>query len=117
LSSNSFMDDGSMALSKRRVRRIASERVKLLFKMAEETISVDPELAQRYASIARELEMHCKVKRPAEYRHTICKHCKKLIIPGANCRVRLQRHREPHVVITCQNCGGHMRIPIRRLKC
>ena len=82
--------------------------------MAEETIGKDPELAQRYASIARELEMHYKVKRPAKYRHTICKHCKKFILPGANCRVRIQRRREPHVVITCLNCGGHMRIPIRR---
>ena len=82
--------------------------------MAEETISKDPELAQRYASIARKLEMHYKVKRPAEYRHTICKHCKKFILPGENCRVRLQRRREPHVVITCLNCGGYMRIPIRK---
>jgi len=103
-----------MGLSKRRIRRIASERVKLLFKMAEETISKDPELAQRYASTARKLETHYKVKRPAEYRHTTCKHCKKFILPGVNCRVRLQRRREPHVVITCLNCDGHMRIPIRK---
>lgn len=105
-----------MVSLKRRVRRIASERVGLLFRMAEESITEDPDLAQRYASIARGLEMHYKVKRPARYKHSICRHCKRFIIPGVNCRVRLQRRREPHVVITCLNCGGHMRIPIKGIK-
>jgi RNase P subunit RPR2 len=31
-----------------------------------------------------------------------------------NCRVRIQQRREPHVVITCFNCGGYTRIPLRK---
>jgi len=100
------------AAAKRRVRRIASERMKILLKMARENVKDNPDLAQRYTNLARELGMRFKIRIPQEYRRLICRHCKSFILPGVNCRVRLQRRREPHIVITCLNCGGHMRLPI-----
>ena len=97
-------------------RQIALERIHILFKLARETIHKDKALAQRYINIARCLAMAAKVRLPREYRRQVCRHCKSFILPGVNCRVRIQQRREPHVVITCLECGKHMRIPLRKRK-
>ena len=97
-------------------RRIALERIHILFKLARETIHKDKALAQRYVNIARRLAMAAKVRLPREYRRQVCRHCKSFILPGVNCRVRIQQRREPHIVITCLECGKHMRIPLRKRK-
>ena len=97
-------------------RRIALERIHKLFKLARETIHKDKALAQRYVNIARRLAMAAKVRLPREYRRQVCRHCKSFILPGVNCRVRIQQRREPHIVITCLECGKHMRIPLRKRK-
>ena len=100
----------------RETRRIALERIHILFKLARETIHKDKALAQRYVDIARRLAMAAKVRLPREYRRQVCRHCKSFILPGVNCRVRIQQRREPHIVITCLECGKHMRIPLRKRK-
>jgi len=95
-------------------QRIALQRIRILFRLAREMIHEDPSLAQRYVDIARRIAMKTKVRLPREYRRMVCRHCKSFILPGVNCRVRIKPRREPHVVITCLNCGGHMRIPLKR---
>lgn len=92
---------------------IAMQRIRTLFELAKENIRKEPELAQRYAQIARRIAMRTRVKLPTEYRRLICRHCKSFIYPGINSRVRVQRRREPHVVITCLVCGTAVRIPLR----
>jgi ribonuclease P protein subunit RPR2 len=101
----------------RETRKIALKRIRQLFKLAYVTIRADNELAQRYVFIARRIAMAAKIRLPREFRHMVCRHCKKFIVPGINCRVRLQPKREPHIVITCLECGKHMRIPIKRKRC
>lgn len=93
---------------------IAMQRIRTLFKMAKENLHEDPALAQRYVEIARKIAMAAKLRLPTEYRRQICRHCKSFILPGVNCRVRIKQRREPHVVITCLNCGKQMRIPLRK---
>ncbi len=95
-------------------RQIAQQRIHRLFKLAKEKIRDEPELAQRYVAIARKIAMRAKLKLPVEYRRMICRGCKSFIYPGVNCRVRVQQRREPHMVITCQNCGETTRIPLRK---
>jgi ribonuclease P protein subunit RPR2 len=97
---------------RRENQRIALERISILFELAREVFVEEPELAQRYVDLARKIGMHYKVRLPAEYRRMICRHCKSFILPGVNCRVRVQQRRRPHLVVTCLNCGEHMRIPI-----
>jgi len=94
-------------------RQIALQRIRTLFELAEKNIREEPELAQRYAQIARKIAMRTRVKLPTEYRRLICRHCKSFIYPGVNCRVRSQQKREPHMAITCLACGKTMRIPLR----
>ncbi|UCD39790.1 MAG: ribonuclease P [Candidatus Bathyarchaeota archaeon] len=95
-----------------RNKRIAMERVHVLFRLAKEVILEEPRLAQRYVEIARRIAMRTRLRLPVEYRRLVCRHCKSFIYPGINCRVRIKQRREPHVVITCLNCGHHMRIPL-----
>jgi ribonuclease P protein subunit RPR2 len=97
-------------------KRIAMQRIQTLFRLAKETIHGDPALAQRYVDIARKIAMAAKVRLPREYRRQVCRHCKSFILPGVNSRVRIKKRREPHVVITCLNCGKHMRIPLKTKK-
>ena len=95
------------------VKEIARQRIQTLFRLAVETVNEAPDLAQRYVEIARRIAMRSRLRIPKEYRRMICRHCKRFIFPGVNCRVRVQPKREPHVVITCLNCGKHMRIPLK----
>jgi len=95
-------------------KRIAMQRIRTLFHLARETVQEDPALAQRYVDIARKVAMAAKVRLPKEYRSQVCRHCKSFILPGVNCRVRIKQRREPHMVITCLNCGKQMRIPLKR---
>lgn len=97
-----------------KTKHIAMERVHILFRMAKEAIHEEPRLAQRYVEIARRVAMRTRLRLPVEYRRLICRHCKGFVYPGVNCRVRIQQRREPHMVITCLNCGKHMRIPLRK---
>ncbi len=93
--------------------QIALERVHTLFSLAKEVIHKDPELAQRYIRIARRIAMRTRLRLPKEYRLLICKKCKSFILPGVNCRIRIQQKREPHMVITCLKCSEHSRFPLK----
>ncbi len=93
--------------------QIALERVHTLFSLAKEVIHKDPELAQRYIRIARRIAMRTRLRLPKEYRLLICKKCKSFILPGVNCRIRIQQRREPHMVIKCLNCSEHSRFPLK----
>jgi ribonuclease P protein subunit RPR2 len=95
-------------------KRIARERIFILFKMARETFDHDAKQAQHYTQLAGKIGMRFKVRIPEEFRRMRCRHCKGLILPGKNCTVRIKQKREPHVVTTCQRCGKHMRIPLKR---
>ena len=99
--------------ARRRNRLLASERMTILLNIAKETLRTNPKRAQHYFQLARRLGMRYKVRLPPQFRGLICRHCKKLIVPGINARVRLQQRREPHIVITCLECGGQRRTPLR----
>ena len=92
--------------------KIALKRIHILFTSAKEIINVDSELAQRYFQVARKIAMRTRLNIPKEYRTLICKKCKTFILPGINCRVRIQQKRQTHIVITCFNCNRYYRIPI-----
>jgi ribonuclease P protein subunit RPR2 len=94
-------------------RRIAMQRIQTLFRLAKETFNEDPSLAQRYVDTARRIAMAAKIRLPREYRRQVCRHCKSFILPGVNCRVRIKQQREPHVVITCLNCGKQTRLAMK----
>lgn len=91
-------------------KRIAMQRIHRLFRLAKETFHEDASLAQRYVDTARKIAMAAKIRLPPEYRRLVCRHCKSFILPGVNSRVRMKQQREPHMVITCLECGKQTRI-------
>ncbi|HLC90189.1 MAG TPA: ribonuclease P protein component 4 [Candidatus Nanoarchaeia archaeon] len=97
-------------LPKFKQRKIAEERIRRLFEMAEEIFQKKPSLAHRYVSLARKIALRVKLRIPRELKRRICSHCYKYLQPGVNARVRT---RAGKVIISCFECKKFMRIPVR----
>ena len=89
-------------------KQIAEERILELFKQADLMFQKESNLSDRYVEIARKIAMKYKVKIPRELKRRICKNCYRYLVPGNNCRVRLN---DKKVVYTCLNCSKNMRFP------
>jgi ribonuclease P protein subunit RPR2 len=57
-----------------------------------------------------------KIRLPVEFRRETCKECNAFFVHGVNCRARIKEKREPHVVVTCLNCGNQTRMLLREKK-
>ncbi len=92
-------------------RRIALERMEILFHQAErEALRGRPARARRYVDLARRIGMRYNVRVPAEFKRRFCKGCLAYLVPSVNARVRVGRGR---VVVTCLACGAIQRLPFR----
>ncbi|MCX6654261.1 MAG: ribonuclease P [Candidatus Bathyarchaeota archaeon] len=96
-------------------RRIATERIKILFTLAERFHIPYPERAQRYSELARRIASRNRVHLPRELRRRVCPGCKSYM-GSTSSRTRIRQTREPHVTITCLRCGYVTRIPLRSKK-
>jgi len=103
-------------MSERQTERIALERVRILFRLAEEAFPADSARAQRYVDLARRIAMRTRLRIPRDLRRRVCRRCNAFLVPGATSRTRIRQRREPHVAITCLKCGATARIPLRRRK-
>jgi len=95
------------------VKKIALQRVEVLFEQATNLAKSNPTLAAKYIRVARRIAMAAKVRLPLYFRRQTCKKCNTLFLYASNCRVRVRQKREPHVVITCLNCGNQTRIMLK----
>lgn len=95
----------------REKRRIARERVEILFTLAERVFPYDPELANRYVEIALAVQQKARIKLPRKWKRRYCRRCHSFLVPGRNARVRLRDKPYPHIVIKCLSCGHIMRYP------
>jgi ribonuclease P protein subunit RPR2 len=98
------------------VKQIARQRIQILFDEAKNVCRSDPQLAMQYIKSARRIAMAAKIRLPVDFRRQTCKNCYALLVQGYNCRVRVKQKMEPHVVITCLNCGNQTRILLRQKK-
>ena len=94
-------------------KKIALERIKILFEEAEKEFKKNPERSDRYAEIARKISMKTKTKIPSELKRKFCKYCKKYLVPGVNLRVRMNKSR---VIYNCLNCKKIMRFSVLKEK-
>ena len=95
------------------VKQIGMQRIQILFEQAKKVSRANPKLAAQYVASARNIAMAAKIRLPTEFRRGTCKECNSLFVHGVNCRVRIKQKREPHVVVTCLNCGNQTRIMLR----
>ncbi len=98
------------------VKQIARQRIQILFVQAKNVGRTNPKLASQYIFSARKIAMAAKIRMPVEFKRETCKECNSLFVHGVNCRVRIKQKREPHVVVTCLNCGNQTCILLRRKK-
>ncbi len=98
---------------KSKEKRIARERIGILFKEADKVFSENEGLANRYVTLARKIAMKANIRMPREYKRKFCKHCYKYLRPGVNCRVRTKNNK---VVCYCFNCKKYNRYPFLKEK-
>jgi len=91
-------------------KKIAKERIRILFDLAEEVIEKHPERSKRYVELARKIGMRYNVRIPKDLKRKFCKKCLSYLKPGVNCRVRTSEGKQA-VIITCLECGEVARYP------
>jgi ribonuclease P protein subunit RPR2 len=96
------------------IKQIAKDRIAILFAQAKKVGRSNPKLAVEYVDSARRIAMAAKIRLPLEFRRGTCKECNSLFVHGVNCRVRVKQKREPHVLVTCLNCGNQTRIRLKQ---
>jgi ribonuclease P protein subunit RPR2 len=92
-------------------KKIARERIALLFFRAREFFREDPLASDRCVSLARKISMRHRVRIDRHLRKQFCRHCYRFLVPGKNVRVRIARGK---VIMTCLSCGRQMRIPVNK---
>lgn len=91
------------------VRRIAGERMSILYGLAERTALESPELSRSYVLTLRRIGSHYKVKIPAQIENSLCKGCGSVLIPGKTAKVRLVSS-SGYVARVCSSCGAERRM-------
>jgi ribonuclease P protein subunit RPR2 len=92
-------------------KKIARERIAILFMLARAAFSSHPERSNRYVELARRIAMRQRIRIDREFRREFCRHCSSFLVPGRTSRVRV---RGRHVVVTCLCCKQRRRYPLGR---
>jgi ribonuclease P protein subunit RPR2 len=87
-------------------KKIARERIAILFEHAERFFPEHPEWSDRCVERARKIAMRERVRIPREYRRRFCRRCNAYLVPGINMRVRVHGGK---VIVTCRVCGNQRR--------
>lgn len=90
-------------------KKIARERIEILFQNATEWADDDSERSRRCVQIAQRIAMKQRIRIPTRYRRLFCAHCHTIQRPGRNSRIRIQHGK---VIITCLECGQRKRYPV-----
>jgi ribonuclease P protein subunit RPR2 len=94
-------------------RRIARERIKILFDLAKKSLEKYPERSRRYVELLRKIGLKYNVRLSKNIKRSICKNCNQLLIPGKTSTVRLSKKT---VIVKCLECGKIYRYPYSRKK-
>ncbi len=95
-------------IPKHKQKKIAKEHIAELFEGAELQHKKRQDLSNRYVFLARKIAMKIRQSIPFPFKRQFCKHCYTYLHPAKNARIRTNRGK---VVILCQNCKRHTRIP------
>ena len=92
-------------------KKIARERIEILFEQALLAFSAHPERSNRYVDIARRIAMRQRIRIDREFRRQYCHTCYSFLVPGKNMRVRVHRS---NVVVTCHSSNKKTRSRVVR---
>ena len=99
--------------NKNKLKKIALERIKILFDEADEMFNESQELANKYIRTARKIAMKVNLSMPRQFKRRYCKYCYSYFKAGKNYRVRVNKGK---VVYYCFNCKKFTRIPYTKEK-
>jgi len=91
-------------------QRIAKERIKILFDLAEKELRRNIERSRRYIELARKIGLRYNVRLPRKLKRKFCKNCNTLLIPGLTSRVRMDSKRKL-LIVKCLSCQKIYRYP------
>ena len=92
------------------LEKIARERIRILFDLAEKEFGRHPGRSKRYVELARKIGMRYNVRLTKGMKMRFCPKCLSYLKPGVNCRVRTKKDRQA-VILTCLGCGFVSRYP------
>jgi ribonuclease P protein subunit RPR2 len=92
-------------------KKIALERIAILFEQAKVAFHESPAQSNRYVELARRIAMRQRVRIDREFRRQYCHHCYAFLVPGKNMRVRVHRG---HVSVTCGACRKTTRYRVEK---
>ena len=95
---------------KKQQKKIAAERISILFEQAKKTFKESSQLSDRYVVLARKISMKYKVKIPKEYKKLFCKKCYKFLQSGKTLRARTKNKK---LIYYCINCNHIQRYPLK----
>ncbi len=92
-------------------RRIAKERIKILFELAEKEFRAHPERSKRYVQLARKIGLRYNIRFSKDLKKKFCKNCNSLLIPGLSSKVRIKNK---ILEVKCLNCNEVYRHPLKK---
>lgn len=91
-------------------KKIAKERISILFNLAERELNKHPERSRRYVELARKIGLRYNIRLPKELKRKFCKNCNTLLRPGLTCTVRMEKKM---LSIRCSNCKEIYRYKVK----
>lgn len=100
------------------IKRIALERIQILFNLGVGAIRRgEYDLAYRYGKLIHRISMRVRVKIPRNVKRWVCKHCKVIMVPGVNAKIRTRRKGKTLRIVTrCLMCGWIHRYEFHRCR-
>lgn len=95
------------------VKRIAAERIEILYRAAVDAFPKDMELSREYISMLEEIGRHYKVKIPKGIAAKVCKHCSAPLIEGVNSEIRIIA-KDKRIIYRCKKCGSTNSLPFSK---
>lgn len=92
-------------------KKIAQERIELLFRQAEKAFPKHMQRANRYIQIARRIAMKLNIRLSKVQKRSFCKHCYSYLVQGKNALTRI---RNGKIIIYCQVCKKYSRYPLKK---
>ena len=86
-------------------KKIAEERIEILFNLAKKEIRKNPERSKRYVELARKIGMRYNVRIAKQLKRTFCKVCNTILIPGRTSSVRIDS-KTKSIIVKCRNCDA-----------
>ena len=94
------------------VRRIALDRVDILFSHAQKAAAVgNQDYATRYVQLALKVARKASTPIPHRYHSFYCRKCGTFMVPGVTSQVRIHKGR---IIRKCLTCGDIRRIQLRK---